>query len=508
MVSDGTSTSLGDQLRELLVHINDPRQRLFLEQMIAEVDSRRRHDMQVSGDALVGAAIAGDSHGPVTIDQSTHTTQTQGGDYAEGYIDKRIINILLAGNDFESILATLAAIGINVDPQLLESPPRQQAAQLLAVLSDLSWSATLLRRAFSKVAPFHTLPDASEHSLLQSMLFQLANNTVSTVDPLERFARVLLTDPELTDAHRAVLSDWLGLPQPVPQFQDDPGLLIAIDRMPQSSELYQILAWRWPDRLKLWPPVGEDACSLPVSEIPQAIQRLYHGVFHHIARFGGNLRIELLLHHTLLVEPSHEWKVAIVFDEDDPDDVAEQPLYIGHPVVVRSVERALSPKPAMVHARALWRTRWDQLPDGSTRDWLRPQHAGAAQYPPFFCPLGAEDFAEDLFNQLTSDDYLCFVETVAPPAGIDFIKKVLLRVVRAGIPIGLWFAHNADRSAPIYQCLDGLLEPQRLPELPRLVRQHWKHLRLTRPLLFYDDPSRMPYDPDKAAFEAPSAESR
>lgn len=457
------------------------------------------HTQNIGGSAQIGVATAGDVHGGVTLNQPQ-------GDVVQGYIDNRVINIVLAGNDLDAIITALAHTGMTVDPKLLlESARPKQAHQFFSAFSDLSLSAMALRRAFSKVAPFHKLPDSSERPLLQSILFELEYNTVSKIDHVERFARALLAEPDVTVAQQSVLREWLGLPEQFQSTDQEPGLLIAIDRIPQSDELYHILAWRWPDRLKLWPPVGEEVRSLAASEIPYAVQCLYQSVHHHIAHFGENLRVELMLHHSLLAEPSHEWNITIAFDEDNPGDVVEQPLYIGHSVVVRSVERALSLKSSMVHARALWRTRWSQLPEGCKQIWQRPQQVGAVQHPPFFCPVASEEFAEDLFDQLSSDDYLCFVETIAPPEGIDFIKKVLLRVIRAGIPLGLWFAHNADRKTPIYQSLDGLLKPQHLSELPYLFRQHWKHISLTRPLLFYDDPNRLPYDPDNAAFETPSA---
>jgi hypothetical protein len=499
------STPLATRLRELLAHIDDPVQRLIVEQIIAELDASRAHEQQVSGEAQLGVAVAGDNQGAITVDQSVQHTQTQGGDYAEGYIDKRVINILLAGGDTEAIIAALATAGVATDlTSLLKSTRQKRADQLFALLSHLSLPAAILSRAFSKIAPFHVLPEPSDGSLLQSILFELAHNTINEIDPIERFARTLLAESDLNPAQEAALCQWLGLPEQPQKKSEEPGLLIAIDRAPQSNELYHILAWRWPDRLKLWPPIGEEVCALSVAELPQAIQSLYQRIHKHIARFGGHLRIELMLHHSLLVEPSHEWKVAILFDEDDPDDVVEQPLYIGHPVVVRSVERALSPKSAMVDARARWRTRWGQLPEACKREWRRPHHAGAAQHPPLFCPTAAEEFDGDLFNQLIGDDYLCFVETVSPPEGIDFVKRVLLRVVRAGIPLGLWFAHNANRSALMYQFLEGLLEPRQLSDLPHLLRQYWKQTNLTRPLLFYDDPNRLPYDPDHAAFETPT----
>lgn len=500
------STPPTTRLRELLAHIHDPAQRLIVEQIIAELDVSRAHEQQMSGDAQLGVAVAGDSQGAITVDQSVQHTQTQGGDYAEGYIDKRVINILLAGSDTEAIIAALATAGVTADlKSLLKSTRQQRADQLVALLSHLSLPAAMLHRAFSKIAPFHILPEPSDGSLLQSILFELTHNTISETDPIERFARALLAEPDLTPAQESALCQWLGLPEQPQKKPDDPGLLIAIDKAPQSNELYHIFAWLWPDRLQLWPPVGEEMRSFVIAELPQAIKELYRVIYKDIARFGGHLRIELMLHHSLLVEPSHEWKIAILFDEDDVDDQIEQPLHVMHPVIVRSVERALSPKSTMADARDRWRTRWSQMPESCKRDWQRPQHTGAVQQPPIYCPTAAEDFDGDLFKQLIGDDYLCFVETVAPPEGMDFIRRVLLRVVRAGIPLGLWFAHNADRNTPIYQFIEGLLEPRQLSTLPHLLKQYWKQTNLARPLLFFDDPNRLPYDPDNAAFETPTA---
>ncbi|EFO80363.1 hypothetical protein OSCT_1773 [Oscillochloris trichoides DG-6] len=488
------------QLRELL---SDPDQQSRLEQIIADMEGSQIHAQHVCDEAQLGVAVAGDSHGAINVNQSTR--QTQGGDYAEGGIDKRIINIFFAGGHPEAIIAALAGAGGITDfKSLLESSRKQRASDLLALLSPLSFSATVLRHAFRKMAPFHDVPELAGGSLLHAIFRELMHNIVSETDPIDRFAHTLLAEPDLQPAQKAVLCQWLGLPEQPQTTSEKLGLLIAIDRVPQYDHLYHILAWSWPDRRKLWPPVGEEMGAFSVFELPQAIHHLYQRVYTDIARSGEDLRVELMLHHSLLVEPTHEWKVAVWFDEDDPDDMVEQPLYMRHPVVVRSVERALSPKLAMVDARARWRTRWGQIRDACTCSWHRPHQIGAPQQPPLFCPTRAEEFDGDLFNQLVGDDYLCFVETVAPPEGLDFIKRVLLRIVRAGVPLGLWFAHNADRNVSTYQFLEGLLDPRHLSNLPHRLQQYWKQTYLARPLLFFDDPNRLPYDPDTAAFEAPN----
>ncbi len=465
-------------------------------EMTAQLTAARAQVLQVQGDQHRYENYAPNQGAQGTFQGDVRTTSTQGGDYADRDVNKMIINIYLGGNNTEN----------TDDPKShLISTRQQWADQLYELLSPLTLPVDTLRRAFRDVAPFHELPEQSDDlSVLQSILSELRNK-ISAHNPIEQFAHELLNQPDVNSAQKSALYQFLGLPEKPQTKREDAGLLIAIDTVPHNNEHYYLIAWEWPSGRRLWPAIGEDMSTYSARDIPAAIKHLHRSIYSEIARFGDNLRIELMLHYSLLVEPSHEWEVMVLLDENDPDAMDLLPLSsAGRTVVIRSVERAFSKKGSMVRAREIWRERWKNLETACKQEWQRPYEASATQLPPIFCPTVSGEFIDGLSKRLSDDDYVCFVETTPPPEGIDFAKEVVRRVIINGLPLGLWFANNADRQLSSYEHLAELLQPRQLSNLPEILRQHWKRRLDKSPLLFYDDPNRLPNYSEEHKFESPA----
>lgn len=516
-------SSLPHDVSALLREVEDPTVAGLLRALLNRIDAQHSQ------------GLINNPSGPVSqVYGEQHNINTHGGDVADS-IDKRIVNQIVvlfnSSNNIHELVTLLAQSGNATTQFVPEFSAALQRARwseaLIAGAAAIAWPTNTLEHAFRAVVPLRAIPKAqSAEERFALIVRELATNTLQRgSDPLVEFVQLLEQEIALPEA-KEILHRWLqdaAQSRPVLREQvrqryaelnaEEPSLLITVNRDQNVLGKYQLRAWLWPDRRQVWPPHGDDEHqSYPMEQIPARLVDLHRAAQQAIAPFADRLRIEFFVPNALLSEPVHEWTVPVTFD-DEGEEEEVYPLGFRYRVVMRSYERSFSQRPPSVEARTKWRTKWAQLPVACTMLWHERHHPSDAPCAPIFHPICADDYRQDLFAIFINDDYLCYAETAAPPEEVDYAKKVLLRLVRAGLPIGVWLRDPIARVPAVYQEITALLAAEGLGHLPArvaLLRRKLgpqiepEHALLKSCLvLFYDDPERLPYDPDDIQFESP-----
>jgi hypothetical protein len=272
----------------------------------------------------------------------------------------------------------------------------------------------------------------------------------------------------------------------------NPALLIAVEPVENRPEVFTVRAWVWLAE-QLSERVGKEIeAQYRFEEVPPLLHRLRKEALLYVAddRWKA-LTVELFLPRAFLSAPVYTWPIQVGLDEDE-----EVPICLEHRIVVRSSERSLSPKDGAREVRAKWRAKWTRLAGlGQVEDSL------------VFKPVAADDFSDDkeLFRKLRSDEVAIYAETLAPPAGLDHCEKVLKRIINAGLPLGLWLRSGNAFPGMLYGELDAMTQCLDLHSLLEEARKEWLAAEgaTGKPpslgsllVLLYDDPNRLPFNPD------------
>jgi hypothetical protein len=437
-------------------------------------NEQRTHSQEIKDNTQIDAAINGDFTGD--LDQSTGKT-TININYA--------LQFILNGESLTKDDSTLSRA--------------QQADELGVFLREQQIPIEFMQQAIQQLLPLDSNGVKDIPSIIEKIKLIFTKE-----EPDKIFVRTLLENPKLPESLRIELSQRLGEQVEINHSQAAI-LFIGVEPAPHTDNMYSIKAWLWPNHQCIWPLNDDEFEQIYITDIPNTLARLHEDIAHIIAPYGDDLEIELFLPAILLVEPSHAWTYRYAIDPEDENDVIEQAFYIRYSVVVRSVTRALSPHRSMVSARERWKRLWKLLVNNTSIGWTRPCDIKDEQLPPFFCPVQSEQLDGELHTVFEARDYVCFVESVIPPQNIDLVKSIVKRVISAGLPAGLWFAHNQPRTEQIYHIFDELLQPQFLPNLPKKVREIERQRSITRPIIFFDNPERIPFEPNKQHFTTPNS---
>ena len=267
------------------------------------------------------------------------------------------------------------------------------------------------------------------------------------------------------DQLRNDLSNWLNRPKdPVPS------ILIRIAPDHEIRDAFTVTAWSIPiDTRKIW----ESSAAVARNELPQTIQACYREIFpEHIAGLGGDIRIEFFLPLALLTEAIHDYPISL--DEDDECEC--EPLCHLHVVVVRSYERSFPQNRSWLLASAEWKNRWKK--------------AETQQEQKIYFVRTPSEYTKITLR--LQDTYTYFVEG-CNPSQPEFRTEAIKRLLKTGIPIGMWFDHNTTCENEHYHIpTQRITQDTPLEELPEKFTKDWPDQK--RPILFYDDPNRLPQE--------------
>jgi hypothetical protein len=267
-------------------------------------------------------------------------------------------------------------------------------------------------------------------------------------------------------------------------------LVVRIEPDLLEPEILVVAHWRQNDPVR-WLPQRGESFSGNLTEVHSHVAELVAEAETGWAKDAEAIRIEFLLPYSLLNLPVDQWDLAT--DNDLP-----RPLGLHYQVVIRSLDRARSPR---WHRE--WRLRWDlfkQLPSGQrtpSEHWAWSNGAKPRQLMVLDAKLAARK------------DVLSLVLR-SPPNG-DQPGEVVVGV-QTGIPVMIWQRADSGRFA-----FEAEVRAMRdaLPELVENLRQLRSRARQaarpdshvgSRISVLWDDPDRPvePLDPPAApAEEAP-----
>jgi hypothetical protein len=260
---------------------------------------------------------------------------------------------------------------------------------------------------------------------------------------------------------------------------------------PEPSENYLVIECA-PDALEAdrylvtaWLQVGREPgstlqCSdeaLPLSRIPELLERLLTSESSVIGRPSPDLTIEFILPRALLDQPVEQFKINVA-------GVGHR-IGIRYPVVVRSLDRM---REAAVHHD--WRRKWD---------WLAGHSVDA---PVCLLARPGECDQEELYSKLSGASTAVLALAFPPSAGVDEEPDEHWVGLVAGIPVVAWCRDGRD-PAQFAREVKGLLAadvmklPRRAMDLRRQALSGGPegfgsgHLGLHLTLMF-DDADRIP----------------
>jgi hypothetical protein len=354
------------------------------------------------------------------------------------------------------------------------------------------------------------------HYLVNLLAYRFSHDGVH---PLLAFAEALARDPLLAEADREALRAWLADARAVwtsdaaalaargaavadevrAMLEADPALLIALepDDEDETRTRLRLRAWVW-----LSPGWTERIArhlsdSYTTDELRARLHEVYREALLYTAKHSARMTVEFFLPRTKLSTPVQEWPVLVGLDEDE-----EVWLCSLHRVMVRPHERNFLPSDAAEAVRSTWRSKWELL--------------CAAKGGLFFKPEQVDIFQRDaaLFRLLVEATVIGYAETLPLPAGVDHPRKILKRVIDAGLPVSIWMHGEGDLPASAYKDLDALAAIEKLAKLRDRVRELHAAAGAAAVLgqpppplgaslvLLWDDPARLP--PQHELFVSPA----
>jgi hypothetical protein len=278
---------------------------------------------------------------------------------------------------------------------------------------------------------------------------------------------------------------------PTPMREAVAYLVIRIEPDLLDEDRYSVTHWRQnnPDE---WRPRRGDTIRGDLAEVQAHVSTLVDEAESGWARLAKTIRIEFVLPYSLINLPVDQWEL-------DTDSPVPRALGVHYQLVVRSLDRARSPK---WHRE--WRRRWEALntaagQSGSFEDrWLWSDGAKPRQLTTLDAKLAV------------SRDVVSLVLRSVPNS--DQRGEVMIGL-RAGVPVMLWSRTDGGRpafEAKIKELRDALPE---LIESLQLLRSEAKQVARpdghvgSRITLLWDDPRRPvePVDPPGVPIEEVSA---
>lgn len=313
---------------------------------------------------------------------------------------------------------------------------------------------------------------------------------------VERFAAFV------DDEHATGLRDWndrqadraglteklttvrLEQPPPPPQPELVAYLVVRIEPDLLDPDLFTVVHWRQHNPTE-WRPRRGDPFSGDLDEVRVHVADLVAAAEMGWARTADEIRIEFLLPYTLLNLPVDQWDL-------EYGSRLPRPLGLHYQVVIRSLDRARSPR---WHRE--WRRRWDLLKQASTQQtsladhWLWSDGQRSRQLTVLDAKLAARKEVVSLVLHGPPDD--------AEPGEV-------MVGVRAGVPVMVW--HRADTARAAFEA-EMMAMRDNLPDLVELLRMLRSRARQAarpdthvgnRVSLLWDDPDRLvePQEPPAA----------
>lgn len=334
----------------------------------------------------------------------------------------------------------------------------------------------------------YNLPQRGAHPLLVFIQL-LVNNTITPLTDRAALQGWLVEAIQLCAIDQSTVEQsghYLAKKVQV-SLHTEPALLIALapnDDSARPGQL-QVRAWLWlgPDNVE---PIHHPLLgSYTIEELEPKLREIYQVVRRSAPKFMSRLSIEFFLPRDLLSSAIHWWHVLSGSDEDE-----EIQLCSAHPVAVRSYERAFSIKYEEAFQRL--REKWELL------------RRNGQDEPPHIYKLEQSEIPEYLYEDLLEPMVVGYAQVHPIPQGVDYTRRVLKRLIDAGLPMGMWPRIAPDLPATVYQELDTLAMPEHLAILCKKVRDlriaAGKEIRRRRPapplgetvILMWDNPERMP----------------
>jgi hypothetical protein len=258
-------------------------------------------------------------------------------------------------------------------------------------------------------------------------------------------------------------------------------LLILIDRDGTDPDHYYLLShWRQDDPDE-WPPPRGETRVVPVEDIEREVDKVVLGAEVAWSGHRGQVAIEFLLPRSLLHVPVERWRKE--HESGDP-----QPLSLGYPVVIRSLERMRT-----LYWHRIWHKRWEALTEASAD--ARVHFTGEAE------------IDRQYSIEVTLQDPRIVAIALSEPPRMDMPARNELSVaLRSGLPVVLWSREGRDAeqgSRALRALVTRLAESDGLSDLPQrtlVARQaafSGKFDELIDPeavhslVLLWDDPRRL-----------------
>jgi hypothetical protein len=272
-------------------------------------------------------------------------------------------------------------------------------------------------------------------------------------------------------------------------------LVIVIEHDMFDRDHYVISHWRQDDPGE-WPPARGEPRVAAFTDLERVIDELVMSAEVAWSAHEGDVALEFVLPRTLLNLPVDSW-----FRELRSGDPS--PLVLHYPVVIRSLERMLTP-----HWLRVWRAKWRVL--------IGPPPGGSV----YIARRADADHPYRIAAALQDPQVVSMVLTKAPGPEVG-PNDELGAALRAGVPVVLWCRADSDANA-LYDVVGQLAEHGTLDDLPQRVHvarrdalvspDQQKHPDVVKNLvILWDNPVRPVYldqPPNPARLEVDTADER
>lgn len=259
---------------------------------------------------------------------------------------------------------------------------------------------------------------------------------------------------------------------------ENSSLLIAIIG---KSPKYRLRSWLW--RTKGDPEILHESKDHSPESLRKELSQICRRAEAKVPN-PNRLCVEFFLPRSLLNEPVHTWPLTTVSIFDDDEDAGSdlQSIYMRYQVLIRSTERSMQPAATpeieeyLTALRKRWRDRWNRLHTGDGIV-VRATHQS--------------DYHQRIAAALVpSGQALCYAETITPPDDFDLVRQVMMRLIDAGVPAGIWVSTHVERVLSVYEQI-ALMVEKPLNQLPSTHLTLDTHLKQAV-VLFWDNPDRVP----------------
>ena len=264
-------------------------------------------------------------------------------------------------------------------------------------------------------------------------------------EPLRDSLQKWLTEQAQHLRLESVLRAQQAHASPVPAADSRLHLLITVQPDGIDPDRFLLSYWRQDDPDE-WPPIRGETQEVTLARLERRVDELIVAAERAWSSHGGTAALEFLLPRQLLREPVHRW-------HKEHSSTLPRPLFMDYPVVIRSLERMMSPE-----WHRVWRDRWSTLKKELTLDRVH------------FCRPDDLGKPNRLDAILASPQWTLMVLTGAPPPEplITIGEDELFAALRAGIPALIW--HPDASSDDLREIVTKLVEGDSMIDLPARTR--------------------------------------